>query len=130
MLFRSPLPTLVHFLALPAINVHCVEDAELPPEALEDLNVPCAPMPSNIPVDKVMTNIVQNLDFKNWSEHTRTMWFKDFKTNPSRYVMNDSFWYCICWYFKPGRHPDVEKRLFDRSKYIVRVIEERAVVEV
>jgi hypothetical protein len=28
--------------------------------------------------------------------------------------MSDTFWFCICWYFKAGKHPDVEKRLFDR----------------
>mmetsp|Transcript_86875 Transcript_86875/g.218717 ORF Transcript_86875/g.218717 Transcript_86875/m.218717 type:complete len:434 (+) Transcript_86875:129-1430(+) len=102
-------------VALPMISIFRVEDAELPAEANTDtVGFAPAPLPSTIPMDKVMTNIVQNLDFKAWSEHARAMWFKDFKSPPSRAVMNDTFWYCICWYFKAGKHIDVEKRLFDR----------------
>ena len=29
-------------------------------------------------------------------------------------MIQDAFWFCICWYFKPGKHLDVETRLFDR----------------
>lgn len=97
------------------ISIFRVEDAELPLEATADTAAFApAPLPATIPVDKVMTNIVQNLDFKAWSDHARSMWFKEFKSPPSRAVMSDSFWFCICWYFKAGKHPDVERRLFDR----------------
>eukprot|EP00927_Polykrikos_kofoidii_P067580 TRINITY_DN63027_c0_g1_i1.p1 TRINITY_DN63027_c0_g1~~TRINITY_DN63027_c0_g1_i1.p1 ORF type:complete len:442 (-),score=76.10 TRINITY_DN63027_c0_g1_i1:306-1631(-) len=100
-------------VALPLINVYRVEDAALPPEVTDDTAM-SAPLPASIPMDLVMTNIVQNLDFKGWSEHARSMWFKDFKSQTSRAVINDTFWYCICWCFKPGKHKDVESRLFDR----------------
>ena len=56
----------------------------------------------------------QNLDLKGWSEQARNLWFKDFKSQCSRAVIQDAFWFCICWYFKPGKHLDVETRLFDR----------------
>jgi hypothetical protein len=95
---------------LPLISVYRVEDAELPAEAIGE----AAPLPSTIPMDKVMTNIVQNLDFKAWSENARNMWFKDFKSTPSRAVISDTFWFCICWYFKTGKHEELEERLFDR----------------
>lgn len=65
-------------------------------------------------MDKIMSNIAQNLDFKGWSEQARNLWFKDFKSQCSRAVIQDTFWFCICWYFKPGKHLDVETRLFDR----------------
>jgi hypothetical protein len=100
-------------VALPFISVYRVEDAALPPEVTDDWAM-SAPLPATIPMDLVMTNIVQNLDFKAWSEHARSMWFKDFKSTPSRAVISDTFWFCICWYFKTSKHPDVEKRLFDR----------------
>ncbi|CAE8612675.1 unnamed protein product [Polarella glacialis] len=99
--------------ALPVISVYRVEDAELPPEAYSGLGPP-APLPASIPMDKVMTNIAQNLDSKAWSEQARNMWFKDFKSQPSRAVINDTYWYCICWYFMAGKHPEVEKKLFNR----------------
>jgi len=99
--------------AMPVISVYRVEDAELPREAYGGLGTPC-PLPPSIPMDKVMTNIAQNLDFKAWSEQARNMWFKDFKSQCSRAVINDTFWFCICWYFKPGKHLDVETHLFDR----------------
>jgi len=99
--------------AMPVISVYRVEDAELPQEVYGGLGTPC-PLPPSIPMDKVMTNIAQNLDFKAWSEQARNMWFKDFKSQCSRAVINDTFWFCICWYFKPGKHLDVEKLLFDR----------------
>merc|ERR1719389_163975 len=73
-----------------------------------------APLPETIPVEKVMTNIVNNLDFEGWSEKARNTWFKDFCSKPSRAVISDTFWYCICWYFKSGQHTEVEKVLFDR----------------
>mmetsp|Transcript_162603 Transcript_162603/g.521285 ORF Transcript_162603/g.521285 Transcript_162603/m.521285 type:complete len:449 (+) Transcript_162603:176-1522(+) len=102
-------------VALPMISIYRVEDAELPVEATGDtVFFAPAPLPEAIPMDKVMSNIVQNLDFKAWSGHARAMWFKDFKLPPSRAVMSDTFWFCICWYFKSGKHKDVEKRLFDR----------------
>lgn len=69
--------------ALPLISVYRVEDAELPAEVIGD-SAMSAPLPVTIPMDKVMTNIVQNLDFKAWSENARNMWFKDFKSPPSR----------------------------------------------
>eukprot|EP00931_Biecheleriopsis_adriatica_P081221 TRINITY_DN54555_c0_g1_i1.p1 TRINITY_DN54555_c0_g1~~TRINITY_DN54555_c0_g1_i1.p1 ORF type:complete len:423 (-),score=110.81 TRINITY_DN54555_c0_g1_i1:85-1353(-) len=100
-------------VTIPVISVYRVEDAELPPEAYGGLQTPC-PLPPTIPMDKVLTNIAQNLDFKAWSEQARNMWFKDFKSQSSRAVINDTFWFCICWYFKPGKHLDVEKNLFDR----------------
>lgn len=91
-----------------------VEDAELPVEATSDTaDFRAAELPACIPFDKVMNNIKQNLCLKT-SEHARNMWFKDFKSTPSKNVMSDFFWFCICWYFKAGKHLDVEKRLFDR----------------
>mmetsp|Transcript_26507 Transcript_26507/g.61853 ORF Transcript_26507/g.61853 Transcript_26507/m.61853 type:complete len:435 (-) Transcript_26507:45-1349(-) len=99
--------------ALPLISVYRVEDAELPIESIGD-GSQCAPLPQTIPMEKVMTNIVQNLDFKAWSENARSAWFRDFKSPPSRAVIGDAFWYCICWYFKPGQHTEQEARLFDR----------------
>jgi hypothetical protein len=99
--------------ALPLISVYRVEDAELPAEVIGD-SAMSAPLPATIPMDKVMTNIVQNLDFKAWSENARNMWFKDFKSPPSRAVISDTFWFCICWYFKTGKHEDLESGLFDR----------------
>jgi|Transcript_3633 hypothetical protein len=97
------------------ISVYRVEDAELPADAIGDSAIAMsAPLPATIPMDKVMTNIVQNLDFKAWSDNARNMWFKDFKSPPSRAVISDTFWYCICWYFKTGKHEDLESRLFDR----------------
>jgi len=98
---------------LPLISVYRVEDAALPLEVGDD-SAMSAPLPPTIPMDLVMTNIVQNLNFNAWSEHARSMWFKDFKSPPSRAVMSDTFWYCICWYFKTGKHPDVEKKLYNR----------------
>jgi hypothetical protein len=99
--------------ALPLISVYRVEDAELPAEVIGE-SAMSAPLPATIPMDKVMTNIVQNLDFKAWSENARNMWFKDFKSTPSRAVINDTFWFCICWYFKTGKHEELESGLFDR----------------
>jgi hypothetical protein len=100
-------------LSLPVIAVYRVEDAALPAQVSDEFAM-CAPLPSSIPMDLVMTNIVQNLDFKAWSEQARNMWFKDFKSAPSRAVINDTFWFCICRYFKKDRHKDVEEQLFDR----------------
>lgn len=100
-------------VTLPLISVYRVEDAELPAEVMVD-SATAAPLPPTIPMDKVMTNIVNNLDFKAWSENARSMWFKDFKSPPSRAVISDTFWYCICWYFKPGKHVDLEEGLYDR----------------
>lgn len=98
---------------LKPLNVYRVEDAALPPEVADD-EARSAPLPTNIPVDKVMTNIVNNLEHKSVAREARSVWFKDFKSLPSRAVINDTFWYCICFYFKVGRHPDVEAALFDR----------------
>lgn len=98
---------------LPPINVYRVEDAELPAEVVDDV-ARSAPLPATIPMEKVMTNIVNNLEYKGVAENARSLWFKDFKSPPSRAVINDTFWYCICFYFKCGRHPDVEDSLFDR----------------
>mmetsp|Transcript_6791 Transcript_6791/g.11938 ORF Transcript_6791/g.11938 Transcript_6791/m.11938 type:complete len:440 (+) Transcript_6791:61-1380(+) len=94
-------------------SVYKVEDAELPLEAIGNKSQ-CAPLPPTIPMERVLTNIVQNLDFKAWSEKARNAWFRDFKSAPSRAVIGDAFWYCICWYFKPGQHTDLETLLFDR----------------
>jgi len=95
------------------ISVYRVEDAELPAEVEGDSM--SAPLPSTIPMDKVMQNIVQNLDFKAWSQdNARNMWFRDFKSPPSRAVISDTFWFCICWYFKTGKHEELESGLFDR----------------
>jgi len=33
---------------------------------------------------------------------------------PSKRLICDAFWYCICKYFKKGQHVDVEEELFDR----------------
>lgn len=96
------------------ISVYRVEDAELPAEVSGSSGAMSANLPNNIPMDKVMTNIVQNLDFKARSENSRNMWLKDFKSPPSRAVISDTFWYCICWYFKPGKHVELEDRLYDR----------------
>lgn len=93
-------------------SIYRVEDAD-PPEVLGDREL-SAPLPSNIPVDKVMTNIVNNLDFGQWSAKARGTWFKDFRSPPSKAVVSDTFWYCICFYFKTGRHTDLEGRLFGR----------------
>jgi len=102
-------------VALPITAVFRVEDAELPLEATSDTaQFAPAPLPGTIPMEKVMSNIVQNLDFKGWSDHARGSWFKDFKSPTSKAVMFDTFWFCICWYFKAGLHADVEQRLFDR----------------
>jgi hypothetical protein len=95
------------------ISVYRVEDAELPAEAICESAL-AAPLPATIPRDKVEANIVRNLDFKAWSENARTRWEKDFKSPPSRAVISDTFWYCICWYFKTGKHEELESRLFDR----------------
>eukprot|EP00928_Gymnodinium_smaydae_P056260 TRINITY_DN3966_c0_g1_i1.p1 TRINITY_DN3966_c0_g1~~TRINITY_DN3966_c0_g1_i1.p1 ORF type:complete len:446 (-),score=99.01 TRINITY_DN3966_c0_g1_i1:345-1682(-) len=100
-------------VSLPLVAVYRVEDAALPSECMDD-HAMSAPLPATIPMDLVMQNIKQNIDFKAWSDTARDMWFKDFKSPPSRAVVNDTFWYCICTYFKHGKHPDVEKRLFDR----------------
>mmetsp|Transcript_44180 Transcript_44180/g.102027 ORF Transcript_44180/g.102027 Transcript_44180/m.102027 type:complete len:432 (+) Transcript_44180:44-1339(+) len=94
-------------------SVYKVEDAELPLEAIGNKSM-SAPLPPTIPMERVLTNIVQNLDFKAWSEKARNAWFRDFKSAPSRAVIGDAFWYCICWYFKPGQHTDLETLLFDR----------------
>jgi len=99
---------------LPPLCAFRVEEAELPKEALDDNCRKAAPLPSSIPMDKVMLNIVQNLDVKAWSEQARNSWFRDFRSKPSRFVICDTFWYCICWYFKPEQHGDAERRLFDR----------------
>lgn len=99
--------------ALPLISVYRVEDADLP--SIESFDeAASAPLPESIPVEKVMTNIVNNLDFEGWSERARNTWFKDFCSTPSRAVISDTFWYCICWYFKPMQHTDMERALFDR----------------
>ena len=129
-------------VSLPSINIYNVEYAELPAECHGGLATP-APLPPSIPLDKIMSNIepcpmlrsdfcfgsasesflflfardpakAQNLDLKGWSEQARNLWFKDFKSQCSRAVIQDTFWFCICWYFKPGKHLDVETRLFDR----------------
>mmetsp|Transcript_7038 Transcript_7038/g.16693 ORF Transcript_7038/g.16693 Transcript_7038/m.16693 type:complete len:416 (-) Transcript_7038:202-1449(-) len=100
-------------VSLPSINIYNVEYAELPAECHGGLATP-APLPASIPLDKIMSNIAQNLDLKGWSEQARNLWFKDFKSQCSRAVIQDAFWFCICWYFKPGKHLDVETRLFDR----------------
>jgi len=99
-------------VALPLIGVYRVEDAALPSEALSG-HVP-TPLPGSIPFDKVMTNIVQNVDFKSWSENARNMWFKDFKSDPSKAVISDTYWFCIIFYFQAGKFKDVEQRLFSR----------------
>jgi hypothetical protein len=98
---------------LPLISVYRVEDAELPMDGIGE-DTMFAPLPETIPVEKVMTNIVNNLDFEGWSEKAKNTWFKDFCSKPSRAVISDTFWYCICWYFKSGQHTEVEKVLFDR----------------
>lgn len=101
--------------SLPLISVYRVEDADLPDQVIasEDSGA-FAPLPETIPAEKVMTNIVNNLDFEGWSERARSTWFKDFCSRPSRAVIGDTFWYCICWYFKSGQHMEMEKVLFDR----------------
>eukprot|EP00435_Cladocopium_sp_Y103_P052735 s739_g16.t1 len=101
-------------VSLPTVNVYNVEFAELPNECYGGGLASPAPLPASIPMDKIMSNIAQNLDFKGWSEQARNLWFKDFKSQCSRAVIQDTFWFCICWYFKPGKHLDVETRLFDR----------------
>jgi len=101
-------------VSLPTVNVYNVEFAELPNECYGGGLAKPAPLPASIPMDKIMSNIAQNLDFKGWSEQARNLWFKDFKSQCSRAVIQDTFWFCICWYFKPGKHLDVETRLFDR----------------
>ncbi|CAL1170047.1 unnamed protein product [Cladocopium goreaui] len=101
-------------VSLPTVNVYNVEFAELPNECYGGGLASPAPLPASIPMDKIMSNIAQNLDFKGWSEQARNLWFKDFKSQCSRAVIQDTFWFCICWYFKPGKHLEVETRLFDR----------------
>eukprot|EP00913_Durusdinium_trenchii_P003968 g3676.t1 len=91
-------------VSLPTVNVYNVEFAELPGECYGGGLGSPAPLPASIPMDKIMSNIAQNLDFKGWSEQARNLWA----------VIQDTFWFCICWYFKPGKHLDVETRLFDR----------------
>lgn len=100
--------------SLPLISVYRVEDADLPVTigSFDETNF--APLPETIPAEKVMTNIVNNLDFEGWSERARSTWFKDFCSRPSRAVIGDTFWYCICWYFKSGQHVEMERVLFDR----------------
>jgi len=102
---------------LPLINVLCVEDAQFPNEVSEE-SVTYAPLPATIPMEKVMNNIVQNLNFKAWSEEARNtirnQWFSFFKSPASMAVVSDIFWFCICFYFKAGQHPDFEKQLFNR----------------
>lgn len=98
---------------LPLISVYRVEDAELPMDGIGE-DTMFAPLPETIPVEKVMTNIVNNLNFDGWSDKAKNTWFKDFCSKPSRAVISDTFWYCICWYFKSGQHTEVEKVLFDR----------------
>jgi len=100
--------------SLPPLCAFCVEEAQLPKEVLDETCRRAAPLPSSIPMEKVMLNIVQNLDVKAWSEQARNSWFKDFRSRPSRAVISDTFWYCICWYFKPELHSPAERRLFDR----------------
>eukprot|EP00971_Amphidinium_carterae_P183252 3636794-Amphidinium_carterae.1 len=93
-------------------SVYKVEDAELPLEAIGNKSM-SAPLPPTIPMERrartaeVLTNIVQNLDFKShrivsssercgtsallgneaWSEKARNAWFRDFKSAPSRAVL-------------------------------------------
>jgi hypothetical protein len=98
---------------LPLISVYRVEDAALPMDGIGE-DTMFAPLPETIPVEKVMTNIVNNLDFGGWSDKAKNTWFKDFCSKPSRAVISDTFWYCICWYFKSGQHTEVERVLFDR----------------
>lgn len=100
---------------LPFISVYKVEDAEIPSEAFGPLALTC-PLPSSIPIEKVMTNIAQNLDYKAsaGADQARNQWFKEFKSPSSRAVINDTFWFCVCWYFKSGKHPNIEQRLFHR----------------
>lgn len=100
--------------SLPLISVYRVEDADLPEKIGSFDETAFAPLPETIPAEKVMTNIVNNLDFEGWSERARSTWFKDFCSRPSRAVIGDTFWYCICWYFKSGQHIEMEKVLFDR----------------
>lgn len=104
----KPEPTVV---LAPLVSVYRVEDAELPLKLGEEQ---FSPLPTNIHLEKVMSNIVNNLDIKTWSDKARATWTRDFKSLPSRAVISDTFWYCICWYFKPGQHSDLEQGLLDR----------------
>lgn len=96
-------------------SVYRVQDTEVPIEAIGDQSM-SAPLPDNINMEHVMTNIKQNLDLKAWvhQDHAQNTWFKDFKSPPSRAVISDTFWFCICWYFKTGQHSNLERALFDR----------------
>merc|ERR1719482_162302 len=80
-------------------------------------------LPDSIPLEKVMTNIKNNLNFhfhfsnptkQNALKRSRNAWFKDFQAEPSKRLICDAFWYCICAYFKEGQHKEVEEELFDR----------------
>eukprot|EP00397_Hematodinium_sp_SG-2012_P057675 GEMP01072324.1.p1 GENE.GEMP01072324.1~~GEMP01072324.1.p1 ORF type:complete len:342 (+),score=50.26 GEMP01072324.1:56-1081(+) len=92
-----------------AVSVYCVEDAVLP----TNIKAQYAPLPPVVPIDKVLMNIVNNIDFVNTGGSDQS-WFRYFNSKPSRAVMSDTFWYCICWYFKSGQHAEMEKILFDR----------------
>merc|ERR1719311_328572 len=79
-------------------------------------------LPASIPLDKEMTNIKNNLNFHfhftsnatKALKRNRNAWFKDFQAEPSKRLICDAFWFCICKYFKKGQHEDVERELFDR----------------
>lgn len=93
----------------------CVDGIELPEEAFTETEKnAAAPLPAVIPLEKVEIAVVNNLDFRAWSEHAKVVWLKDFRGKHSRAVVSDAFWFCICWYFKTGKYQDVEERLFNR----------------
>jgi len=91
--------------------VYRVEDAVLPSNIMEEY----APLPKAVPLDKVLTNIVNNIDFeKIGTASQQKIWTRHFNSRPSLALMSDAFWYCICWYFKSGQHTDMEQVLFNR----------------
>jgi len=117
-LFEVGRSTDVGVITLPRIISLRVEDAELPVEATADTeNFAAAPLPGTLPLDKVEDSIAATLEFRARParlDHAKQSWLKDFRSKYARAFTSDAFWYCVCCYFLPGKHPDVERRLFDR----------------
>ncbi|CAK0900066.1 unnamed protein product, partial [Prorocentrum cordatum] len=113
---RQPLeaaPPMDSQVTLPAIDVCYVEDACLPDEVLGEYG--SSTLPSSVPFSKVAESIVKNApDFESVSEKARMWWLRTFKSERSMAVIGDTYWFCICSYFKADRHKDVEQRLYAR----------------
>ncbi|KAF4657514.1 hypothetical protein FOZ61_006238 [Perkinsus olseni] len=98
-------------------DVFRAEDAHAPlPDNpnLDDPNALCYPLPKTIPIQKVLTNVIANLRCPGQTAKSRGLWADDFLSTRSQAIVSDSFWFCICHYFKPKKFRGTAVKLFDR----------------